>query len=427
MSQVLLFVLGVVAGGVAVFAVLDARRRRVNALELGLATEQMRLDRESEALETRRIAENQKLATDRATLQEEAEKQRAELDQRRQEVEAKLRQVISYSELEQENLALKRDLQNVDVSLRKQQLDQQILQQIQEDTAKRVLEVSERFLDDTVAWVSKSLTPNNFANSKKKILKVIGWCRDIGFDISDKREADYVSALQEEFERVVRAAVEREEQMRIKAQIREEQKLEREIEKELKRLETERKAIQVALEKALAEAKDEHNAEIESLRARLAEAESNTQRAMSRAQMTKSGHVYVISNIGSFGEGVYKIGMTRRLEPIDRVKELGDASVPFRFDVHMMISSDDAPTLENALHREFHHVRLNKVNHRKEFFRVDLEDVRRIVEAKHGEVSYVADAEALEYRQSLEMSDEDLEYVEHVFEEAEADMPDVDE
>ena len=79
--------------------------------------------------------------------------------------------------------------------------------------------------------------------------------------------------------------------------------------------------------------------------------------------------MYVLSNIGSFGEGVYKIGMTRRLEPQDRVRELGDASVPFPFDVHMMISCDDAPSLENALHRESHKQRVNKVNFRKEFFR----------------------------------------------------------
>ena len=81
------------------------------------------------------------------------------------------------------------------------------------------------------------------------------------------------------------------------------------------------------------------------------EAQVNKERALSRAQMTRSGHVYIISNIGSFGENVYKIGMTRRLEPADRVRELGDASVPFRFDIHAMIYSEDAPSLENHLHR----------------------------------------------------------------------------
>ena len=88
----------------------------------------------------------------------------------------------------------------------------------------------------------------------------------------------------------------------------------------------------------------------------------------------------MISNIGSFGENVYKIGMTRRLDPMDRVKELGDASVPFSFDVHAIIFADDAPALETALHREFSHHRVNAVNLRKEFFRVDLKHIRTAVE-----------------------------------------------
>ncbi len=87
------------------------------------------------------------------------------------------------------------------------------------------------------------------------------------------------------------------------------------------------------------------------------------------AQQTRSGHVYIISNIGSFGEDVYKIGMTRRLEPLDRVRELGDASVPFSFDVHAMIYSDDAPSLENHLHKVFNENRSIKLTHEKSFQR----------------------------------------------------------
>ena len=111
----------------------------------------------------------------------------------------------------------------------------------------------------------------------------------------------------------------------------------------------------------------------------LAEAEAKEQRAKSMAQQTRKGHVYVISNIGSFGENVYKIGLTRRLEPMDRVKELGDASVPFSFDVHAMIYVEDAPALESALHREFTHKRVNAVNLRKEFFTIDLESIKEAV------------------------------------------------
>ena len=169
------------------------------------------------------------------------------------------------------------------------------------------------------------------------------------------------------------------------------------------------------MEKALEEAQDKHSDEIERLKARLKEAEEKSQRAIARAQFTRSGHVYVISNIGAFGENVYKIGMTRRLEPNERVKELSSASVPFPFDVHMMISSDDAPTLENALHRRLHEQRINKINVREEFFRTDIEAIAAIVKENHGEVDYVADPEALQYRQSLEVSDEDLAFIEDTY------------
>lgn len=94
-------------------------------------------------------------------------------------------------------------------------------------------------------------------------------------------------------------------------------------------------------------------AQIEKLEQELKEAHERKERALSMAQQTKRGHVYIISNIGSFGEHVYKIGMKRRLEPLDRVKELGDASVPFQFDIHAMIFSEDAPNLENELHKAF--------------------------------------------------------------------------
>jgi hypothetical protein len=120
-----------------------------------------------------------------------------------------------------------------------------------------------------------------------------------------------------------------------------------------------------------------------------------------RAQMTRSGHVYIISNIGSFGEHVYKIGMTRRLDPMDRVRELGDASVPFHFDVHAIIFSEDAPRLENALHRKFHDRRVNRVNQRKEFFNVTIEEIAEVVQQQHGEIAITLAAEAVDYRKTL--------------------------
>ena len=113
--------------------------------------------------------------------------------------------------------------------------------------------------------------------------------------------------------------------------------------------------------------------------------------------------MYVISNIGSFGQDVFKIGMTRRLDPMDRVKELGDASVPFEFDVHAVIFSEDAPALERKLHECFDDTRLNKVNRRKEFFNTTLTTIRQQIEAEGMRAHFTMAAAAIEYRESMNL------------------------
>ena len=113
--------------------------------------------------------------------------------------------------------------------------------------------------------------------------------------------------------------------------------------------------------------------------------------------------------------------MTRRLEPNERIHELSNASVPFPFDVHMMISSDDAPTLEHSLHQELRRSRINKTNPRKEFFKTSIDMIRKIVKEHHGEVQYVADPEALQFRQSLSMPDDDQDFLERVYDDLDED------
>ena len=121
----------------------------------------------------------------------------------------------------------------------------------------------------------------------------------------------------------------------------------------------------------------------------------------------RAGYVYVISNIGSFGKDIYKIGMTRRLEPMDRIYELGDASVPFRFDVHAMIFSDDAPTLESKLHKAFENRKINKINQRREFFGVTLEEIKAVIKSNFDKtVEFIDFPEADEYRRSLKLRSE---------------------
>ncbi len=321
------------------------------------------------------------------------------------------RQVL-YDNLKAENTTLKQDLFNLAVQRKKMDRGQAALERQQEELNQKVDDVAGRYMKENVQWIATKLNPNNFSSSKTKLLKVVELCRSIGFDVPEEREISLVQDLKEQYEKVVREDFQRQEQVRIRAQIREDERLERESEKIIQEAEREQAAVAVALKKELEKATDEHSAEIELLRARLKEAEEKTQRAKSQAQMTRAEHVYVISNIGSFGEGMVKVGMTRRTVPRDRVKELGDASVPFPFDVHMMISTDDAPKLENILHRELHKQRVNKVNLRKEFFHADIELIQGIVEKHHGSVDFSADPEALQYRESMEMSDDDYEFIE---------------
>lgn len=201
---------------------------------------------------------------------------------------------------------------------------------------------------------------------------------------------------------------EREEQRRIQEQIREEEKARKEYERAIREAQRDEESLKRALEKARlevaqasADQRAKYEAQMAELNAKLAEAEARNQRAKSMAEQTRAGHVYVISNIGSFGEDVFKIGMTRRLEPMDRIRELGDASVPFEFDVHAMIYTENAPSLERELHELFDANRINKVNDRKEFFRVPISRLREFV-ANHGlEASFTMVAEAHEYRESM--------------------------
>lgn len=201
---------------------------------------------------------------------------------------------------------------------------------------------------------------------------------------------------------------EKEEQRRIKEQMREEELAQRELERARVEAEKDEAKYQAALERARREVEQAAGAaqaklleQMAELERRLQEAHDNKERAIARAQLTRSGHVYVISNIGSFGEHIYKIGMTRRLDPFERIRELGDASVPFEFDVHAVIFSEDAPKLENTLHHEFEDRRINLVNERKEFFGVTIDEIAAVVRRHHADMSITLLAEAEQYYKTL--------------------------
>ncbi|MBD2041677.1 DUF4041 domain-containing protein [Microcoleus sp. FACHB-672] len=207
-----------------------------------------------------------------------------------------------------------------------------------------------------------------------------------------------------------------EEQKRIREQMREEKRASRELEKAKKEAEQEVKRREQALEQARREVvqavgkqKERLEIKIQQLTQQLEESRAVERKATARVQMTKSAHVYIISNIGSFGENVYKIGVTRRLEPLDRVKELSGPAVPFPFDVHAMIFSENALEMERLLHEHFWERSVNKFNDRKEFFRVSLDEIALAVEeiasrtkaVKKTELKITKVAEAEQYRKTL--------------------------
>ena len=278
-------------------------------------------------------------------------------------------------------------------------------------TKRNIKLVLRAFNGECNALISK-VKWNNVNQMKERIKKSFEAINKLGksstISIHDHYLELKIKELILEHEFQLKKKEEKEELREIQEQIREEEKAKRDFEKAQKEAEKEEKIYEHALEKARkefanlsVENQNEMKAQIEKLEQELKEAQEKKERAMSMAQQTKRGHVYVISNIGSFGENVYKIGMTRRLEPTDRVKELGDASVPFKFDIHAMIFSDEAPTLEKELHRAFEDKKVNMLNYRKEFFNVTLEEIQSQVIESGIEADFIKLPEANEYRETL--------------------------
>ena len=212
------------------------------------------------------------------------------------------------------------------------------------------------------------------------------------------------------YEYQVKKQEEKEEQRRIREELREQEKLAKEIEEARKKIQKDKNHFENALaqiEKRLStETDSEQKAELEAKAAEIKEKLQGLNEELAavdyREANQKAGYVYIISNIGAFGPDVYKIGMTRRLDPMDRVDELGDASVPFKFDVHAMIFTEDAPKLEAALHHAFEHKKVNMVNNRREFFRVSLDEIKKVIQENHDKtVEFVDIPDAEQYRQSL--------------------------
>lgn len=253
--------------------------------------------------------------------------------------------------------------------------------------------------------------PSNFQTMENRIQKAFDSVNKLSemqyCSISQDYLALRLEELRLEHEHALKVQAERDEQRAIKEEMRQQAIAERELERAQQEAEREERQYETALTKAREEFERASTAKQEEMRARVAELEqmvaeahANKERAISRAQQTRSGHVYVISNIGSFGANVFKIGMTRRLDPMDRIWELSDASVPFDFDVHAVVYTEDAPGLETELHQRFADRRLNVVNQKKEFFHATIAEIAAVVRERCGDIELTLIAEAAEYLQS---------------------------
>ncbi len=285
-------------------------------------------------------------------------------------------------------MALRSELQNVLINLKHDKIEVALVQ---------IKEIVNKYLAITSSW------NQHFAGTMRKFLGEL--------------EHLFLNAIHIEYEYYVKREQARQEQLAIRQRIHEEAE-------ERKRLKEQ--------ERQIAQEEEKYHQEIAKLELSLASEVPDSQRGddiadriaqlqelvtqvdekraeIVKLQNGKAGNVYVISNLGSFGDHVFKVGMTRRLNPQERIDELGSASVPFTFDVHCLIFSDDAVDLENELHRRLHEQRLNKVNHRKEFFDISLEELERLVFEIHPSAEFNRTMLAEDYRQSLSIASGTLE------------------
>lgn len=278
--------------------------------------------------------------------------------------------------------AMRSELQNVLYTMKNGKLDD-ALAQIKEITSKYVLIASDG---------DKNIVPT-----------ITRFALEIGALFDDAAKVEYEYYLRKERVKEEQKALR--EQMKQEAEERkalEQQK--KQIEKEESKYNAEMEALRAQMESANAERASLLNARIAELEQLLSAVEVNKEK-ISKLQNGKAGYVYVISNLGSFGENVFKIGMTRRLEPQDRVNELGSASVPFAFDVHSFIFSEDAPALEHAVHQRLNNNRVNKVNLRKEFFNISVDELEELVHELQPSAEFNRTMAAEQYRQSLSMTE----------------------
>ncbi len=279
---------------------------------------------------------------------------------------------------------------------------------------KAIKSIALRSFNLEIESIAESVTTRNFDSSYEKAQKAFERINTLLTTFRSKITEEYFEskvkeiAIALEFEQEKARIKEEQAELRRKIKDEEDARLEaeelRDRAAEAERLAAEQlEKAKILMAAATAEEKLALEEKVASLEEALREKSEEKERAISMAQITKKGHVYIISNIGSFGEDVFKIGLTRRDNPEDRVRELGDASVPFLFDIHATIKCEDAPRLESELHRLLNNHRMNKVNSRKEFFRVTIDIIQDACSKLGHQVELTRLAEAREFRQTLEI------------------------
>lgn len=219
----------------------------------------------------------------------------------------------------------------------------------------------------------------------------------------------FLDAVKVEYEYYLRKERIKEEQKSLREQMRQEAEEQRKLEEDKKKIAAEESKYNIEIDKLRDQLNNAEEAKSQQLKDRIAELEAllvqvnEKKEVITKLQNGKAGYVYIISNLGSFGDHVFKIGMTRRTVPQERVDELGSASVPFCFDVHSFIFSNDAPSLETAIHNRLNDRRVNKVNLRKEFFDISLDELETLVYELEPTAEFCRTMAAEQYRQSLSM------------------------
>ena len=277
------------------------------------------------------------------------------------------------------------------------------------DTQKLLLRAFNTECDEIISKVKYT----NFDASLNRIYKSAEAISKLGIIMNISITPKYLEAKIKEvrlaFEYQQKKQEEKEAAKAAREEQREQAKVQRELEEQQKKIEKEQTHYQTAYERVISQLDQKPNdIDLLNKKAELENKLSDIDKALVdidyRQANMKAGYVYVISNIGAFGENIFKIGMTRRLNPQERIDELGDASVPFKFDVHAMIFSDDAPALEAALHHAFEDKKVNMVNQRREFFNVSLDEIKKVVKENYDKtVEFIDVPDAEQYRISKKM------------------------